>query len=82
MLIPGGGFGWVIGGRTLPRAGTSECVLSIGYDSDADRLGDRTSRTHRCRVVTAPGDQAWATPGAFADPDGHVWMVTSAPLAG
>jgi uncharacterized protein len=27
------------------------------------------------RVVLAPGQQPWGYVGAFADPDGHVWMV-------
>ena len=30
--------------------------------------------------VTAPGRQPWGYAGAFADPDGHVWMVTAEPL--
>lgn len=29
-------------------------------------------------VVTAPGPQPWGYTGTFADPDGHLWMVTSA----
>ena len=30
--------------------------------------------------VTAPGRQPWGYAGVFADPDGHVWMVTAEPL--
>ena len=29
------------------------------------------------RLVLVPRSQAWGCVGAFADPDGHIWMVTS-----
>ena len=31
-------------------------------------------------VVTEPGRQPWGYADAFADPDGHVWMVTAESL--
>ena len=28
-------------------------------------------------LVTAPAQQPWGYAGVFADPDGHLWMVTA-----
>jgi uncharacterized protein len=81
MLVPTGGFGWVIGGREVAPRGHSECVLSLGAATDAevDELVKRAQEAG-AQVVTAPGRQPWGYAGTFADPDGHVWMVTSAPV--
>ena len=81
MLIPTGGFGWVIGDREVAEPDRSECLLSLGRDSDAG-VNDLIERAKRAgaSVVTEPGQQPWGYSGAFADPDGHVWMVTSEPL--
>lgn len=83
MLVPTGGFGWVIGGREVAPRGQSECVLSMGADSDlqVDEMVERAEQAG-AEIVTAPGQQPWGYAAAFADPDGHVWMVTSAPLPG
>ena len=35
MLVPRGGFGWVIGDNAVAEPGTSECVLSLTGDVDA-----------------------------------------------
>jgi uncharacterized protein len=81
MLVPTGGFGWVIGDREVAPRGQSECVLSLGADTEAgvDELVERAQRAG-AEIVTEPGRQPWGYTGAFADPDGHVWMVTSEPL--
>jgi uncharacterized protein len=81
MLVPTGGFGWVIGGREVAPPGHSECLLSLSAATDAkvDELVGRAQEAG-AEVVTAPGRQPWGYAAAFADPDGHVWMVTSAPL--
>jgi predicted lactoylglutathione lyase len=81
MLVPTGGFGWVVGEREVAEPGTSECVLSVGASSDAevDATVER-ARSAGATVVTEAGDQPWGYAGAFADPDGHVWMITSAPF--
>ena len=81
MLVPTGGFGWVIGGRSVAPSESSECLLSLGAATDAEVV-DAITRAQKAgaEVVTAPGPQPWGYAGAFADPDGHVWMVTSAPL--
>lgn len=79
MLVPTGGFGWVIGDREVARPGQSECVLSLGTGTEAgvDELVKR-ARHAGAEIVTEPGMHPWGYAGAFADPDGHVWMVTSA----
>lgn len=79
MLIPLGGFGWVIGGHTVALKGTSECFVSlaVGTDAEVDEAIGRAARAG-ASVSTEPGRQPWGYAGAFADPDGHLWMVTSA----
>jgi len=80
MLIPTGGFGWVIGDHEVTPAGQSECILSVGAESERG-VDDVVERAHRAgaTIVTAPGQQPCGYAGAFADPDGHVWMVMSEP---
>jgi uncharacterized protein len=78
MLIPTVGFGWVIGNREVAGPGQSECMLSLRAESEAG-VGELIERARQAggEVVTQPGQQPWGYAGAFADPDGHVWMVTS-----
>lgn len=78
MLIPTGGFGWVIGDREVAGCGQSECILSLNAETEAD-VDALVERAHQAggKVVTQPGQQPWGYAGAFADPDGHVWLVTS-----
>lgn len=78
MLIPTGGFGWVTGGRDVVPKGSSECLLNLPAESDAavDELVERAHRSG-AETITPPGRQPWGYVGTFADPDGHVWMVTS-----
>ncbi|WP_460340806.1 VOC family protein [Actinoallomurus acanthiterrae] len=80
MFIPTGGFGWVIGDRAVAESGTSECVLTLPVvtPADADQMITR-ARTAGATVITAPGQQPWGYAGVFADPDGHVWMVSVQP---
>ena len=80
MLIPTGGFGWVIGDREVAAPGHSECLLSLAVDDD-DAVDDAVEQARRAgaTVVRPPQRQPWGYDGAFADPDGHVWMVTSTP---
>ena len=80
MLIPTGGFGWIAGGREVAHAPTSECVLSISAASpEAVDAMVAKARGAGAAIVTEPADQGWAYTGAFADPDGHVWMVRADP---
>jgi predicted lactoylglutathione lyase len=78
MLIPRGGFGWVIGDHDVAPSGCSECVLSLQTRTDdgVDELVQR-ARAVGAAIVTAAGQQPWGYAGAFADPDGHIWMVRS-----
>jgi uncharacterized protein len=81
MLIPTGGFGWVIGDREVAGRGQSECVFSLRAETEAD-VDALVERAHRAggEIVTRPGRQPWGYTGTFADPDGHLWMVTSEPF--
>jgi uncharacterized protein len=80
MLVPADGFGWVIGNREVASRGHSECVLNYeaGGDEAVEELVRRATEAG-AELVTEPGRQPWGYAGAFADPDGHVWMVTSGP---
>ncbi|GIJ23453.1 VOC family protein [Micromonospora lutea] len=76
MLVPTGGFGWVLGGREVADSRHSECVLGLtvtGPD-EVDALVER-ARAAGAEVVTESGQQPWGYAGTFADPDGHLWMV-------
>jgi predicted lactoylglutathione lyase len=77
MLIPTDGFRGITGGRDITPAG-SECVLTIGADttSHVKQLIER-AQAAGATSVTAAAQQPWGYTGAFADPDGHVWMVRS-----
>jgi len=81
MLIPTGGFGWVLGGREVAERGRSECILTLRAASNpgVDDVLERALRAG-AELVTAAGAQPWGYAGVFADPDGHVWMVTSEPF--
>ncbi len=83
MLVPTGGFGWVIGDHQVAAHGTSECVLGIGAatDDDVHQIVERARRAG-ATVATEPAPQPWGYAAAFADPDGHIWTVTSAVLPG
>ena len=78
MLVPTGGFGLVIGSHEVAPRGHSECVISVGSGTEAgvDDLVERAEQAG-AEIVTQPGQQPWGYAGAFADPDGHIWMVTS-----
>ena len=81
MLIPTGGFGWVIGDRDVAPPERCECLLSRSAEDDAEvRAVIDKALAAGAAPVTAPGRQPWGYAGAFADPDGHVWMVTAEPL--
>ncbi|MFG1648739.1 VOC family protein [Micromonospora sp. NPDC049275] len=82
MLIPTGGFGWVIGGREVAPRGQSECLLGLGAatPAEADAIVERAHAAGG-EVVSAPTPQPWGYAGVFADPDGHLWMVSVEPHA-
>ena len=55
--------------------------MSLGADTEAG-VDDVLARASRAgaEVVTPPGRQPRGYEGTFADPDGHLWTVTSEPL--
>ena len=79
MLIPTGGFGWVLSGRHQAPAGQSECILTLSLPTSAD-VEDLIARaaTAGAVIIRQPDEQPWGYDGAFADPDGHVWQVAVA----
>ncbi len=78
ILIPIGGFGWVVGNREVAHRDHSECFISMTAGSEAavDQLVER-ARQAGAGIITEPGQQPWGYVGVFADPDGHVWQVTA-----
>lgn len=81
MLIPTGGFGWVVGGgRELAQPGTHECLLSMAVPTEAD-VAEVLTRVREAggEVVTEPQAQPWGYSGVCADPDGHLWQIIVAP---
>ena len=77
MLIPTGGFGWVLGDQPAAPQGTSECILSIPADSAAalDALAARAIAAG-AKEVTPPTKHPWGYTATLTDPDGHLWMLT------
>jgi predicted lactoylglutathione lyase len=77
MLVPTVGFGWVIGDHDVASPGQSECVLSLGADTEAevDEMVERALRAG-AKIVAEPQQQPWGYTGSFADPDDHLWMVS------
>jgi predicted lactoylglutathione lyase len=79
MLIPTGGFGWVTAGRETAAKNVSECLLSLSADTPADvDAGFRRALDQGAEAVTPPTQQPWGYTATFADPDGHLWTLTTA----
>jgi uncharacterized protein len=80
VLVPVGGFGWVIGDRKVAAAGVSECVVRLDRDSTegVDQLID-CARRAGATITREPTHQPWGYEGAFTDPDGHLWLVAGPP---
>jgi predicted lactoylglutathione lyase len=78
MLVPTGGFGWVIGDHEVAAPRQSECVLAVTAtgESAVDELVERARRAG-ATVVSEPAQQSWGYVGTFADPDAHLWMITT-----
>jgi catechol 2,3-dioxygenase-like lactoylglutathione lyase family enzyme len=77
MLIPTGGFGWVVGEDRVAPAGTTGCLLSA-HASDEDELRERYDAALAAggTSVQAPRRQEWGTVTAqVLDPDGNLWMI-------
>ncbi len=76
MYIPTGGFGWVTDGRPTAERGTSECLVSIQVEKNAE-VDDLVARATDAggEVASAPQQQSWGYTGSFTDPDGHLWAA-------
>ena len=80
MLVPTGGFGWVIGDREVAEPWACECLLSLDAPDPAavDALVARAVAAG-ASVVAEPAQRPWGYTGTFADLDGHLWSVVAAP---
>ena len=81
MLVPTGGFGWVIGDeRSVAEPWACECLLSLDAPNPAgvDAMFARAVGAG-AEVVVAPARQPWGYTATFADPDGHLWSVVAVP---
>lgn len=80
MLVPTGGFGWVTAGRVTATRGTVECLLSLPVTTPAEVDAVLAAIPDAGGEVASPGrQQPWGYTGTFADPDGHLWEVGTAP---
>jgi uncharacterized protein len=72
MLVPTGGFGWVMGNHEVAPRGHTECILGFGSETETG-VNDLIERAQRAgaELITEPGDLSSGYAGAFADPDGH-----------
>ncbi len=79
MLIPTGGFGWVLSGRKKATPGRSECIISLSLPTNGD-VDDLLKRAEKAggEVIRQPSEQQWGYDAAFADLDGHVWQIAAA----
>jgi len=76
MLIPRGGFGWVIGDNEVASVGQVECLLSLTEASPAAvRERVEVGRAAGATVVVEPERQPWGFVAVIADPDGHLWQI-------
>ena len=76
MLVPSGGFGWVIGDHDVAQRGHSECLLNVSVDAEP-AVGDVIERARQAgaTIIAEPGQQPWGYVATFADPDGHLWQI-------
>lgn len=76
MLIPTGGFGWVLGDRDVAPAGVSEVLLSLWFTSQEEVIAviDRM-RNAGGDILAEPTHQEWGFAAVATDPDGHAWQL-------
>lgn len=76
MLVPTGGFGWVIGDREIAPRGSSEVLLSLTAASP-EEVSRIVERMHAGggQILAAPMQQDWGFTGVATDPDGHAWQI-------
>jgi hypothetical protein len=80
MLVPTGGFDWLLGGRELAAPTAVGCVLGLdgGTPRGVDAVLSRAAEAG-ADILLEPERLPWGLyVGGFADPDGNVWMATAA----
>ncbi|CAM3535345.1 VOC family protein [Stackebrandtia soli] len=82
MLIPSGGFGWVLAGREVAAPGVNECLLGLSFSEEREvtELAERIERAGGT-VVVEPRQQPWGFTAVCADLDGHAWNIAVTPSA-
>jgi predicted lactoylglutathione lyase len=80
VLIPSGGFEWVIGDNRLAPTGKSECLLTLEVaDEDEVHRVFQNCIDAGATVIDEPRQKDWGYVGMIADPDGHMWMIAANP---
>lgn len=76
MLVPTGGFGWVIADRPVAEGDVTECqvVVEVPDRGAVTAFAERWTAAGGS-VAAGPEDRGWAVTANLADPDGHLWMV-------
>jgi predicted lactoylglutathione lyase len=80
MLIPTGGFGWVMeGAGEVATRGTISALLNLAVSTSAgvDAVTGRVRAAGGTVVRTARLEE-WGYCSLVADPDGHLWQVSVA----
>jgi predicted lactoylglutathione lyase len=80
MLIPSGGFGWVVkGAGEVAARGTISALLNLAVSTPAE-VDDVTGRVPAAggTVVRTARLEEWGYCSLVADPDGHLWEVSVA----
>lgn len=86
MMIPTGGFKWVTGqlddepmdAAAMPPEGPKQCLVTIELGSRDDVEARYAAATALGRGVIEPESAPWGEHRAVvADPDGHLWQLTS-----
>lgn len=81
MLIPTGGFGWVLGSGQVAPPGANEVLLGMSVDSpeQVEHMVERM-RIGGGQVLAEPAQQEWGFTGVATDPDGHAWQIQAGRL--
>lgn len=82
LLIPTGGFGWVLGSRATASPDVSECLLSFTVTStqEVEAIVERV-RGAGGQVIAEPSHKDWGYTAICTDLDGHAWNITTASTA-
>ncbi len=76
MVVPTGGFSWVLSGNAVAAENVSECVIGVTASSngEVDALIAK-AKAAGGRIASAPEQKPWGYSASFADLDGHLWLV-------